>query len=84
MAKVEIVTERTSGGAPLSTTMVRVDGHWLIDGRTGRVREVGYDSIQTSHRAAQEELRRICAFLQREEHRPLWGGEWTEGATYRG
>lgn len=71
MAKVEIVTERHSGGRMSPVVMVRVDGHWLIDGHTGDVWKVDWGSmVRGPHmeRVIRADLDRVCRFLQREEH----------------
>lgn len=51
--------------------MVRVDGHWLIDGHTGDVWRVDWSPmVRGPHmeRVIRADLDRVCRFLQREEH----------------
>lgn len=71
MAKVEVVTERCQGGGMAPLVMVRVDGHWLIDGHTGEVWRVDWSQmVRGPHmeRVIRADLDRVCRYLAREEH----------------
>ena len=70
MAKVVVVTEH-DGGRRFPEVMVRVDGHWLVDGHTGEVWKVDYEQLLRGphmERLLRADLDRVCRFLSREKH----------------